>query len=224
MTIIGDLFGKSPFGPLVEHAKKVHQCVEILYPLMEALAHENHEEIHQLQDKASKLEYEADQLKHEIREQLPRRFLLPVDKALLDKYLRCQDAIADKVEDFAIILLIRETKMHPSLIDRFFGMVEQIFQVTGSLLTAAIEFQNLAEVSFTGAEAREVMELIGNLGEEEWKADRLARKLSIEIYKLEKELDPITIFFYEKMLLTLSAIANEAENAGDIMRLMLVKS
>lgn len=224
MTIIGDLFGKSPFGPLVEHAKKVHQCVEILYPLMEALAHENHVEIHRLQDKVSKLEYEADQLKHEIREQLPRRFLLPVDKALLDKYLRCQDAIADKVEDFAIILLIRKTKMHPSLIDRFFGLVEQIFQVTGSLLTAAIEFQNLAEVSFTGAEARKVMELIGSLGEEEWKADRLARKLSIEIYKLEKELDPITIFFYEKMLLTLSAIANEAENAGDIMRLMLVKS
>ena len=224
MTIIGDLFGKSPFGPLVEHAKKVHQCVEMLYPLLEALAHENHEEIHRLQDKASKLEYEADQLKHEIREQLPRRFLLPVDKALLDKYLRCQDAIADKVEDFAIILLIRETKMHPSLIDRFFGLVEQIFQVTGSLLTAAIEFQNLAEVSFTGAEARKVMELIGNLGQEEWKADRLARKLSIEIYKLEKELDPVTIFFYEKMLLTLSAIANEAENAGDIMRLMLVKS
>ena len=35
MNIIQDLFGKSPFGPLVEHTKKVHECVEMLKPLME---------------------------------------------------------------------------------------------------------------------------------------------------------------------------------------------
>ena len=32
MNIIQDLFGKSPFGPLVEHTKKVHECVEMLKP------------------------------------------------------------------------------------------------------------------------------------------------------------------------------------------------
>ena len=223
MSLISELFGKSPFGPLVEHSKKVHECVEQVKPLMEALINEDYEEIHQLQDKVSKLEYEADRFKHAIREHLTRRFFLPVDKVDLERFLRRQDKIADNVEDFAVILLIRDTKLHPSLQEPFLAFVNQIFQVTGTLLTAAVEFQNLAEVSFSGAEARSVLGLLAGLGEEEWKADRMARSLSKSIYKLEHELDPITIIFYEKILLALGSIANSAENAGDLLRNMIIK-
>ena len=223
MSLIGEMFGKSPFGPLVEHTKKVHECVEMVRPLMEALAHENYEELQDLQDKVSRLEYQADKIKHAIREQLPRRYFLPVDRPELDKFLDCQDKIADYVEDFSIILTIRKTKIYPTLLDKFFALVDQVFQVTGTLLTAAVELQDLAEVSFSGAEARKVVDLLGGLGQEEWKADRLARSLSKDIYQLEKELDPITIIFYEKMLLKLGEVANEAENAGDMLRAMIVK-
>ena len=223
MNIITELFGKSPFGPLVEHSKKVHACVELVKPLMDALVNENYDEIHRLQDQISKLEYEADLIKHSIREHLTRRFFLPVDKADLEKFLRTQDKIADSVEDFAVILMIRDTKLDPSLKNQFFSLVDQVSLVSEMLMSATVEMQNLAEVSFSGAEAHDVMLAIEDLGGEEWKADRLARSLSQDIYKLESKLDPITIIFYEKMLLALGAIANQAENTGDLLRGMLVK-
>jgi predicted phosphate transport protein (TIGR00153 family) len=223
MNIIQDLFGKSPFGPLVEHTKKVHECVEMLKPLMEALVNEDYEEIHRIQDKISRLEYEADNIKHEVRQHLPRRYFMPVERVELERFISCQDKIADKVEDFAVILTLRKTKLHPDVMDKFFDFIEQIFQVTGTLLGAAVELKNLAEVSFSGAEARHVLDILHGLNEEEWKADRMARSLSKDVYALEKQLDPITIIFYEKMILTLSAIANEAENAGDMLRIMIVK-
>ena len=223
MNIIQDLFGKSPFGPLVEHTKKVHECVEMLKPLMEALVNEDYEEIHRIQDKISRLEYEADNIKHEVRQHLPRRYFMPVERVELERFISCQDKIADKVEDFAVILTLRKTKLHPDVMDKFFDFIEQIFQVTGTLLGAAVELKNLAEVSFSGAEARHVLDILHGLNEEEWKADRMARSLSKDVYALEKQLAPITIIFYEKMILTLSAIANEAENAGDMLRTMIVK-
>jgi predicted phosphate transport protein (TIGR00153 family) len=223
MNIIKDLFGKSPFGPLVEHAKKVHECVEVIRPLMEALVNEDYDEIRRLQDRVSKLEYEADTIKHSVRDHLPRRYFMPVDRVDLEKFISNQDKIADKAQDFAIILTLRKTKLHPNVMDKFFDFVDQIFQVTGTLLTAAVELNNLAEASFGGAEGKEVLNLIKGLGEEEWKADRIARSLSKDVYSLEKELDTITIIFYEKMILTLSAIANAAENAGDMLRLMIIK-
>ncbi len=129
----------------------------------------------------------------------------------------------EKVPDFAVILTLRKTKLHPFIMDKFFDFVEQIFQVTGTLLTAAVELKNLAEASFSGAEAKVVLNLLQGLNEEEWKADRMARSLSKDVYSLEKELDPITIIFYEKMILSLGAIANEAENAGDKLRTMILK-
>jgi len=223
MNIIKELFGKSPFGPLVEHSKKVHDCVTLVRPLFEALINEDYDEVHRLQDAVSKLEYEADRIKHSIREHLTRRFFLPVDREDLEKFLRTQDKIADSVEDFAVILMIRNTKIHHSLRDKFFNLADQVCLVSEILMSATVEMQNLAEVSFSGAEAREVILAIKDLGEEEWKADRLARSLSLDIYRLEKELDPITIIFYEKILLALGDIANQAENTGDLLRTMIVK-
>jgi len=223
MSIISDLFGKSPFGPLVEHSKKVHECVELIHPLMEALIARDYEEIHRLQDRVSKIEYEADQIKHALREHLSRRVFLPVDKVQLDRFLRRQDKIADRVEDFAVILMIRNTVLHPSLCDPFLAYVNQVFQVTGTLLNAAVEFQNLAESSFSGAEGRAVLKLLEGIGEEEWKCDRMARTLSKTVYQLEGDVEPLTIIFYEKMILTLGSIANQAENAGDLLRNMIIK-
>lgn len=223
MNIIQDLFGSSPFGPLVEHTKKVHECVEMLRPLMEAVVNEDYKELDLLLEKVSKLEFEADTIKHEVRNQLPRRYFLPVEKAELERFLGCQDKVADKAEDFAVILTLRKTKIHPDIMDKFFEFVEQIYQVTGNLLTAAVELQNLAEASFSGAEARLVLSYLDRVSKEEWKADMIARSLSRDIYALEHKTDVINILFYEKMLLTLSEIANEAENAGDMLRTMLVK-
>ncbi len=223
MALINDIFGKSPFGPIVEHAKKVHECIELIKPLMEALVNEDYELIHELQEKTSKLEYEADLIKHDIRKHLPRRYFLPVSREELDGFLQSQEKIADYVQDFAVILIIRKTRLHPSLHKGFFALVDQVFQVSGTLLTAAVELNSLAEVSFTGGEARMVLDRIKDLSVEEWHADTMARELSIQIYNLEDELKPLTIIFYEKLLLKLSSIANEAENAGDFLRAMIVK-
>lgn len=223
MAIISDMLGKSPIGHLVDHARKVHECVELVKPLMEALIAEDYERIRHLQDKVSKIEYKADLLKHDIRENLPRRYFLPVNREELDGFLQCQEKMADYAEDFSVILMIRQTKLHSSLHEQFLAFVDQIFQVSGSLLTAAVEFRNLAEVSFRGAEARMVLGLIETLGEEEWKADRVAREISMEMYNLEGTVSDIDIIFYEKMLRKLSAIANEAENAGDYLRAMIDK-
>ena len=223
MSLIKELFGKSPFGPLVEHTKKVHECAKLVRPLMEACVKEDHDQIHKLQDQVSKLEYEADQIKHEIREHLPRRYFLPVERQDLDRFLHCQDEIADYVQDFAVVLLIRKTRLHPALVQEFFEFVDQVLQATNMLMDAANELDNLVETSFGGAEAEVVLKRVSGLNEAEWKADRMQRKLSQHIYDLEKELDPVTILFYEKWLHALSGIANAAENTGDVLRQMIVK-
>lgn len=224
MSLIKQLFGKSPFAPLVEHSKKVHECVKLVRPVMEALIREDHDEVHRLQDQISKLEYEADQIKHEIRDHLPRRYFLPVSREDLDRYLYSQDEIADYAQDFAVVLLIRRTKVHPQLQEEFFEFVDQVTTVSETLMSVAEELVALAEASFTGAEAKSILVRLSGLGEGEWLADRLQRKLSSHVYALEAELDPVTIMFYEKMCQALSGIANAAENTGDRLREMILKS
>ncbi len=223
MSMIKELFGRSPFGPLVEHTKKVHECVKLVQPLLDACIRQDAEEIHKLQDRVSRLEYEADMIKNEIREHLPKRFFLPVEKGDLNQFLHSQDKIADHVQDFAVILLIRRTKIHADLVQEFKDFVGQILLVSGLLMAAAEDLDSLVEAAFGGAEAEAILRRVAGLNEGEWKADRMQRKLGQHIYQLEEQLDPITILFYEKMLRSLSGIANSAENTGEVLRQMIVK-
>jgi uncharacterized protein Yka (UPF0111/DUF47 family) len=93
-----------------------------------------------------------------------------------------------------------------------------------TLTDAADELEALAESSFGGAEAKSVLERISGLGEAEWMADRMQRRLSQHIYRIESELDPISILFYDKMLLALGEIANAADRTGDLLRTMILRS
>ena len=223
MSLLKELFGQSPFNSLVKHARKVHECVQLICPLMQAMIDGDYDRVHELQDKVSQLEYEADEIKHAIREHLPRRYFLPVEREDLDNFLHHIDSIADGVEDFAVVLFIRKTRIHPELADEFNQFAEQVLELSGMLTEAAEDMEGLVETSFGGAEAKNVLETIGSLGEAEWRCDRLQRRISIHIYQLEEELDPITISFYEKMLRTLSEVANSAENTGEFLRTMIVK-
>ena len=222
-SLVGDLFGKSPFGPIVEHSKKVHECVELLWPLMEALIDEDYDTIMGFHSKMSRLEHEADILTHEIRDFLGQRYFLPVERSVLINFLNHQEKIADLAEDFAVVLTLRKTRVHEELHDEFLTYLHQVFQVSGTLLTAAVEFKNLAETSFRGAGARTILKFIENLGEEEWKTDKMSRKLSRKIFALEGREEILNILFYEKMVIVLGQIANRAENAGDNLRAMIEK-
>ncbi len=223
MSLLKEVFGRSPFSSLVEHARKVHECVSLICPLMQAVIDEDYEQIHRLQDQVSQLEYEADRIKHAVREQLPRRYFMPVEREDLDNFLHHIDSIADGVEDFAVVLFIRKTRIHEDLCEEFKDFSRQVLHLSELLTEAAEDLEELAETSFGGAEARSVLEKISSLGEAEWRCDRLQRQISIHIYELEDELDPITISFYEKMLRTLSDVANAAENTGEFLRTMIVK-
>ena len=88
--------------------------------------------------------------------------------------------------------------------------MDQIIAVSDNPIDAADDMDGLVESSFGGAEAQSVLRKIAGPNEGEWKADRMQRKLSQHIYEIEKELDLITIIFYEDA--SRLQHANSAEN------------
>ena len=66
MKAFEKLFGRSPFGMIHEHAKKVHECVGLIKPLAEALVKGDFETIDKLHHEMSRIEHEADMIKNKI--------------------------------------------------------------------------------------------------------------------------------------------------------------
>ncbi|MFQ5654733.1 MAG: DUF47 domain-containing protein [Planctomycetota bacterium] len=221
MSILDRLFSRSPFSALVKHTHKVHECVELVRPLVDALLEEDYERIEELHKQLDRTEHEADIIKTEIRDMLSKRMLMAVNREDLVRFLRYQDDVADAAEDFSVVLSLRRTKVHPAVKEDLRAFSDQVIRVSEKLLNLAHELVVLAEQGFAGKEARIVLEESLKLGEEEWKADKLQRKFAMACYALEEELDPVTLIFYDKICHTLSMIANNAESTGKFLHMLI---
>jgi predicted phosphate transport protein (TIGR00153 family) len=223
MSVLNKFFAPSPFIQLHEHSKKVHECVELLRPLANALLSENYEKIEELHNLMSKTEHEADQIKTELRDRISKMYFLSVGRSELSRFLAYQDDVADAAEDFSVVLLLRKTRVPKEIQADFIAFVEQVISVSEQLMALAEKLSTLAETAFSGQEVQEVLEDIEKIGEEEWKADRLERKFARHFYSMEDKLDIITIMFLEKYCKTLGAVSNNAEKAAKYLRLLIRK-
>ncbi len=223
MGVLDKFFAPSPFVPLHEHSKKVHECVELLRPLAKALLSENYEEIEKLHHQMSKTEHEADQIKTEIRDNITKMYFLSVGRSELSRFLAYQDDVADAAEDFAVVLRLRKTKIPDELKSEFMEFVEQVINVSELLMSVAEKLSTLAEAAFTGKEADEILKAIEKISQEEWNVDRLERRFAQHFYSMEDKLDPITILFLDKYCKTLGRISNNAEKTAKYLRLIIRK-
>jgi len=217
-----NIFGSSPFEPLVEHAKKVHECVSMIRPVAEAILARDADTLKKLQHEMSKTEFEADQLKDNVRQHLPNRYFLPVRREDVAGFLSQMDKIADAAEDFAVTATLRPIDLPEELHGDFRELVEKVVQVSESLVGVAEHLAELQKEAFVGPEAKDVLLRIQEVCHMEWEADKLNRKLARHAYGL-LDLDAITLMLLDRLAHSLSKLADHAENVGKSLRLMITR-
>jgi predicted phosphate transport protein (TIGR00153 family) len=133
MRTIFELFGKSPFEPLAKHGQMVDDVIQEITPLIEALLAQDWSEAKEVADRISRMEHRADELKAEIRDHLPRSIFLPVDRGDLLRLLKAQDAMADAVEDLAVLVTMRETPVPDTLKPHVRALMDQVLQAAKTM-------------------------------------------------------------------------------------------
>ena len=222
-STILNLFGKSPFKPLQEHLEKVKECLEQIQPLFDSLYKQDSKEFKVISKKIMKLEHKADKIKDKIRDNLPKNIFLAVDRRDLMNLLSAQDSVCDAVEDLAVVLNLREMTVPEKLKPLLNDLVEKVVQVGNLSVEVILELNNLLEASFSGPEAEKVIKMVGDVSTLEWEADKIQYKLAQMLFKMEKELDPVSIFMWMKIFQTVSEIADASEKVTKLLRLFLSK-
>jgi hypothetical protein len=222
-STILNLFGKSPFKPLQEHLEKVKECLEQIQPLFDSLYKQDPKEFKVISKKIMKLEHKADKIKDKIRDNLPKNIFLAVDRRDLMNLLSAQDSVCDAVEDLAVVLNLREMTVPEKLKPLLNDLVEKVVQVGNLSVEVILELNNLLEASFSGPEAEKVIKMVGDVSTLEWEADKIQYKLAQMLFKMEKELDPVSIFMWMKIFQTVSEIADASEKVTKLLRLFLSK-
>ena len=221
MRNVLNIFAQSPFGPIQEHSKRVQECVKLVKPLMQAVIDDDLQKVEDLAHEISELEHEADKVKNDIRDHLPKSLFLPVSRRDLLEILSIQDALADTSQDIGEFFLLRMQKLPEALYQPMLEYVDSVEDACNQAEAVVGQLDELLETSFSGVEARRVLDMITELGYLEHQTDVKGKQLAKLLYQQESEMDPVTTMRWSRLIRYIGELANIAERMGNRLRLII---
>ncbi|MEM7222238.1 MAG: TIGR00153 family protein [Pseudomonadota bacterium] len=220
---LGNLFGPSPFKPLQEHMRVVVRCAEQVPGLFEAIFSGDEAKLQAVKDKIFALENEADEIKNELRSHLPRTMFMPVDRRDLLEILDLQDSIADTAQDIAGMVTLRPVAPLEPIQAPLMALTERCLDACNKMASIMEELDELLETGFRGRESELVLNMIDELNKIETDTDHKAIELMRELFVHEKEIDPISLMVWHRLIRWVGDLANYSEKVGNRLRLLLAR-
>jgi predicted phosphate transport protein (TIGR00153 family) len=220
---IGNLFGRSPIGPIQEHMQIANEAAQHLPELIQASADDDWQRAKEVAKSITTAEKEADKLKRSVRRHLPKSLFLPVPRSDLLGLVSVQDQVANIAKDVAIIMLGRNMRFPEKLLPDVLDYTATCVATCGQALRAIQELDELLEVGFSGREVKRVEAMLKELDKLERRTDKQAISLRARLFRMEAELPPVDVMFYYRAFALLGTLADTAETVGDRLQILLAK-
>ena len=215
------MFGASPVAPMQEHMEICFKAARELITLFEHAIDGEWDKATQSRQRIVELEQEADELKKQIRGQLPKNLFMPVPREDLLNLLWAQDQIANKARDVSGLVIGRRMKIPTSLRQDFLNYVSRNADAAKKARKSVRELDELYETGFRGAEADFVEALVEELDQIENDTDAMQAKVREELFAIEKDLPPVDVMFLYRVIELTGEVGDMAERIGRRLELLL---
>ncbi len=217
------LLAKSPLPRVEEQMQAVLRCASMVPQLVEKLKEGDQEAIVELAKETSRLESLADDVKSAVREHMPIKLFLPVDRRDVLRLVSEVDAIADCAEDVGVLLTLRPLELPEGMAPLLEAFVQRVMETVEAAAKLADTIDDLIAAGFAGRPAERARVLIDEVHRREHEADKLQDQCAKVLFASEERLSPVAIFMWTKVLNKIGDMANHAENVGEQFRLFLAR-
>ncbi|MCW8844925.1 MAG: TIGR00153 family protein [Gammaproteobacteria bacterium] len=220
-SYLSKIFGTSPVDPIQEHMDTCFQAAKKLTPFFKAVVDDDWETAIAVRAEIVELESRADDLKSQVRSNLPKNLFLPVPREDLLELLSYQDKIANRAKEVSGLVLGRKMKIPPEIKVDFLAYVSRNVDAAKKARKSIRELDELFETGFRGAEAKLVESIVAELDQIENDTDDMQAKLRARIFAIEDELKPVDVMFLYRILELTGDVADRAESVGHRLELIL---
>ncbi len=202
---------------------KAHSCAAELYPFFEAVLEADWENAKSLHSDINRLENEADEMKKNLRLNLPSGLFLPVPRTDILELLDCQDKIANKAKDIAGLIIGRKMALPKTIKAQFLPFLQCCLDASKQACKAISELDELLESGFRGNEVKIVEEMIVKLDEVEHQSDEMLIDIRQAIFELEDTLSAVNIIFLYKLVEWTGHLADCAHAVGGRLQILIAR-
>ncbi|MBN1785625.1 MAG: TIGR00153 family protein [Candidatus Methanofastidiosa archaeon] len=220
--ILGTL-STDPFEKLIEHAKLVNKCTKSMQMAVEAYFKGDFDTFEEYRAIVIEEEEMADKLKRSIRNHLPSRIHMSVDKSNFLLLITQQDKILDYEEDVVQWLSMRKVVYGQEIENDFKKLTDKAIETIEYFEKAVFNLPEVLESSFADEERNETKEYIRKVSLSEYESDLMEHDVSKKLFSLGDQLSNIDFYHLMRTVQLLGEVSNHAENASDRVRTLLAK-
>ena len=201
----------------------VDEAVQQLPLFFEAVLEGDHASAKEVYKKIRKLENKADTLKKKLRLHMPKSLFMPVARRDLLELLLVQDKAANQAKDIAGLIVGRKMEFPERLAALLPDYVKRCAEACKQAKVVINELDELVETGFAGREVNVVASIIHELDSIESDTDKLQVKARAALLRIEKDLHPVDVMFYYKVIEGIGEVADISQRVGSRVELLLAK-
>ena len=212
--ILNDVFGSSPLAHIERHSEACLNCVRMLKVYFEAAQAGDWELAEKTQAEIVRLEGIADNIKMEVRMNLPRGLWMSVSRADLLDLVRIQDAMANETKDIAGLSLGRQLAFPGKLDKALMKFIDTVIKAAEKSADVVSATRDLSRSAFGSRQVKVITDKCTAVEKTERRSDELQLKLRAKLRAQEEKLSPVDAIFLYQLLSQIGEVADHAEKVS----------
>jgi predicted phosphate transport protein (TIGR00153 family) len=211
---ISEVISNSPLALLERHVGVCVDCVERL-PLYFAEAQANRwGRASDVREEICRFEGLADELKQDVRGNLPRGLWMSVSRADLLELVRVQDKMANGVKEVSGISLGRQLAFPAAMTSEVADFIDVVVEVSRVVVKIIGATRELSRSAFGTRQTNVILDFVSQVEADERRSDEMQAALRARLKEHEAELSAVDAIFLYQLLSAIGDIADNAEKVA----------
>tara|TARA_B100000085_G_scaffold71012_1_gene63665 strand:+ start:642 stop:1322 length:681 start_codon:yes stop_codon:yes gene_type:complete len=211
---LSEVLSNSPLAIMERHAEVCLDCVNKLEPYFEAALADQWGRAEALQQEIARLEAVADDIKMDVRKNLPRGLWMSVSRPDLLELVRVQDKMANEAKDIAGLTLGRQLTFPKKLEKSLFKFIATVTDASAKAVEVVAATRELSRSAFSSRQVKAISAKCLLVEKIERRSDDLQSKLRAKLRIYEEDMSPIDAIFLYQVLSSIGEIADHAEKVS----------
>ena len=211
---LSEVLSNSPLAIMERHAEVCLDCVNKLEPYFEAALADQWGRAEALQQEIARLEAVADDIKMDVRKNLPRGLWMSVSRPDLLELVRVQDKMANEAKDIAGLTLGRQMTFPKKLEKSLFKFIATVTDASAKAVEVVAATRELSRSAFSSRQVKAISAKCLLVEKIERRSDDLQSKLRAKLRIYEEDMSPIDAIFLYQVLSSIGEIADHAEKVS----------
>ena len=211
------MLAESPFSGLQEHMILGNKSTNALENFLKAVYESDWRTAFECREEIVTLENQADDIKNNIRNNLPKSLFMSVSRQDLLDLVFTMDGIPNAAKDISGVMIGRKMEIPKEVAEDFMNCSKAAIKAANQASDAIRKVDEMQKTGFGSSDVSILSDIVSKLEQIEKENDELEIALRNKFFEHEKQYDPVEVMFFYDVINKIGSLADISQTVGHLL-------